>query len=124
MGSHSSVQRLATVQSPTLVTSLTLILMAVSLPTKVFTSSSLTAPESSFVSPEPAAQVLQFACTSRSISDAKTYGQDAQDFLKPDIQFSTDLLKFQEHIGRTDLMSRRRSSKHVHWFGRVMELRK
>jgi len=57
-----------TVQSPTLVTSLTLILMAVSLPTKVFTSSSLTAPESSFVSPEPAAQVLQFACTSRSIA--------------------------------------------------------
>merc|ERR1712144_54031 len=38
----------------------------------------------------------------RHSSDAKTYGQDAQDFLKPDIQFSTDLLKFQEHIGRTE----------------------
>jgi phosphoglucomutase len=35
-------------------------------------------------------------------SDAKTYGQDAQDFLKPDIQLATELLKFQEHIGRTE----------------------
>ncbi|KAH8598698.1 putative phosphoglucomutase [Bisporella sp. PMI_857] len=34
-------------------------------------------------------------------SDSSTYGQDAQDFLKPDIQLATDLLKFQEHIGRT-----------------------
>jgi len=35
-------------------------------------------------------------------SDASTYGQDAQDFLKSDVAFSTDLLKFQEHIGRTE----------------------
>ena len=35
-------------------------------------------------------------------SDSKTYGQDAQDFLKPDIQLATDLLKFQEYIGRTE----------------------
>jgi len=35
-------------------------------------------------------------------SDTKTYGQDAQDFLKPDIQLATELLKFQEHIGRTE----------------------
>lgn len=35
-------------------------------------------------------------------SDASTYGQDAQDFLKPDIKLATELLKFQEHIGRTE----------------------
>ncbi|PMD55949.1 phosphoglucomutase-like protein [Hyaloscypha bicolor E] len=35
-------------------------------------------------------------------SDAKTYGMDAQDFLKPDIELATELLKFQEHIGRTE----------------------
>jgi phosphoglucomutase len=35
-------------------------------------------------------------------SDASTYGKDAQAFLKPDIQLATDLLKFQEHIGRTE----------------------
>jgi phosphoglucomutase len=35
-------------------------------------------------------------------SDAKTYGMDAQEFLKPDIQFATELLKFREHIGRTE----------------------
>lgn len=33
--------------------------------------------------------------------DKSTYGQDAQDFLKPDIQLATDLLKFQEFVGRT-----------------------
>jgi len=35
-------------------------------------------------------------------SDAKTYGMDAQDFLKPDIELATELLKFQQHIGRTE----------------------
>jgi phosphoglucomutase len=35
-------------------------------------------------------------------NDEKTYGQDAQDFLKDNIAFATDLLKFQEHIGRTE----------------------
>ena len=35
-------------------------------------------------------------------NDASTYDQDAQDFLKPDIQAATELLKFQEHIGRTE----------------------
>ena len=35
-------------------------------------------------------------------SDAKTYGMDAQDFLKPDIELATELLKFQQYIGRTD----------------------
>jgi phosphoglucomutase len=35
-------------------------------------------------------------------SDVKTYSQDAQDFLKPDIQLATELLKFQEYIGRTE----------------------
>ena len=34
--------------------------------------------------------------------DVKTYSQDAQDFLKPDIQLATELLKFQEYIGRTE----------------------
>ncbi|KAI9737306.1 MAG: hypothetical protein M1818_005839 [Claussenomyces sp. TS43310] len=35
-------------------------------------------------------------------SDAKTYGMDAQDFLKPDIKLATDLLKFKEFVGRTE----------------------
>ena len=35
-------------------------------------------------------------------SDAKTYGTDAKDFLKPDIELATELLKFQQHIGRTE----------------------
>jgi phosphoglucomutase len=35
-------------------------------------------------------------------SDVKTYGMDAQDFLKPDIELATQLLKFQELIGRTE----------------------
>lgn len=35
-------------------------------------------------------------------SDSKTYGQDAQDFLAPDIKFATTLLKFQEFVGRTE----------------------
>jgi phosphoglucomutase len=35
-------------------------------------------------------------------SDASTYEQDAQEYLKSDVQFSTDLLKLQEHIGRTE----------------------
>lgn len=35
-------------------------------------------------------------------SDTKTYGMDAQDFLKPDIELATKLLKFQQHIGRTE----------------------
>ena len=34
--------------------------------------------------------------------DSSTYKMDAQDFLKPEIEFATDLLKFQEHIGRTE----------------------
>jgi phosphoglucomutase len=34
--------------------------------------------------------------------DASTYKMDAQDFLKPDIELATGLLKFQEHIGRTE----------------------
>ena len=34
--------------------------------------------------------------------DAATYGQDAQDFLKPDIELSTELLGFQKYIGRTE----------------------
>ncbi|KFZ04672.1 hypothetical protein V501_09086 [Pseudogymnoascus sp. VKM F-4519 (FW-2642)] len=33
-------------------------------------------------------------------SDTKAYGQDAQDFLKPDIKLATELLKFTEYIGR------------------------
>ncbi|KFY27968.1 hypothetical protein V493_03184 [Pseudogymnoascus sp. VKM F-4281 (FW-2241)] len=33
-------------------------------------------------------------------SDAKAYGLDAQDFLKPDIKLATELLKFTEYIGR------------------------
>jgi phosphoglucomutase len=35
-------------------------------------------------------------------SDPKTYGMDAQDYLKPDIALATELLKFQEYIGRTE----------------------
>ena len=35
-------------------------------------------------------------------SDTKTYGMDAQDFLKPDVELATELLKFQQHIGRTE----------------------
>lgn len=35
-------------------------------------------------------------------SDAKTYGMDAQDFLKPDIKLATELLKFKEYIGRDE----------------------
>jgi phosphoglucomutase len=35
-------------------------------------------------------------------SDAKAYGTDAQDFLKPDIELATELLKFQQRIGRTE----------------------
>ena len=35
-------------------------------------------------------------------SDPKTYGMDAQDFLKPDIALATELLKFKEYIGRTE----------------------
>jgi phosphoglucomutase len=35
-------------------------------------------------------------------SDTKAYGLDAQDFLKPDIKFATELLKFKENVGRTE----------------------
>jgi len=35
-------------------------------------------------------------------SDPKTYDQDAQDFLKPEIQMATELLKFKEFIGRDE----------------------
>ncbi|KZL63567.1 phosphoglucomutase phosphomannomutase, partial [Colletotrichum incanum] len=35
-------------------------------------------------------------------SDPKTYEQDAQDFLKPEIQMATELLKFKEFIGRDE----------------------
>jgi phosphoglucomutase len=35
-------------------------------------------------------------------SDTKTYGMDTQDFLKPDVELATELLKFQQHIGRTE----------------------
>lgn len=35
-------------------------------------------------------------------SDTSTYGDDAQDFLKPSIALATELLKFQEYIGRTE----------------------
>ncbi|RQM05129.1 hypothetical protein DH86_00003569 [Scytalidium sp. 3C] len=35
-------------------------------------------------------------------SEPSTYQQDAQDFLKPDIQLATELLKFQEFVGRTE----------------------
>jgi phosphoglucomutase len=35
-------------------------------------------------------------------SDTNAYEMDAQDFLKPDIKLATELLKFQEFIGRTE----------------------
>jgi len=35
-------------------------------------------------------------------SDEKTYGLDAQEYLKDNISFATELLKFQENIGRTE----------------------
>ncbi|EXF79286.1 phosphoglucomutase/phosphomannomutase [Colletotrichum fioriniae PJ7] len=35
-------------------------------------------------------------------SDPKTYDLDAQDFLKPEIQMATELLKFKEFIGRDE----------------------
>lgn len=35
-------------------------------------------------------------------SDTKAYPLDAQVYLKPDIELATELLKFQEHIGRTE----------------------
>ena len=35
-------------------------------------------------------------------NDPKTYEQDAQDFLKPDIQLATKFLKFQENVGRIE----------------------
>lgn len=35
-------------------------------------------------------------------SDESAYGKDAQDFLKPDISLATELLKFQEYVGRTE----------------------
>jgi len=34
-------------------------------------------------------------------NDESKYAVDAQEFLKPDIKLATDLLKFQEYIGRT-----------------------
>lgn len=33
-------------------------------------------------------------------SDPATYSADAQDFLKPEIAFATDLLRFKEFVGR------------------------
>lgn len=35
-------------------------------------------------------------------ADPATYGQDAQDFLKPEIAFATGLLKFKEYVGRDE----------------------
>ncbi|KAI2620697.1 phosphoglucomutase 2 [Hypomontagnella submonticulosa] len=35
-------------------------------------------------------------------NDPSTYGQDAQDFLKDEIKFATDLLKFKEYVGRDE----------------------
>ncbi|CAK7210505.1 Phosphoglucomutase-2 [Sporothrix curviconia] len=35
-------------------------------------------------------------------SDAAAYGQDAQDFLKPEIEFAKTLLKFKEYVGRDE----------------------
>ncbi|KAH7374866.1 phosphoglucomutase/phosphomannomutase [Plectosphaerella cucumerina] len=35
-------------------------------------------------------------------SDPATYDQDAQDFLKTEIQFATELLKFKEYVGRDE----------------------
>lgn len=34
--------------------------------------------------------------------DESTYGQDAQVFLKNDVEFAVELLKFKEYIGRTE----------------------
>ncbi|KAJ9138533.1 Phosphoglucomutase 2 [Coniochaeta hoffmannii] len=34
--------------------------------------------------------------------DPSTYAQDAQDFLKPEIKFATELLKFKEFVGRDE----------------------
>lgn len=34
--------------------------------------------------------------------DPATFGMDAQDFLKPEIKFATDLLKFKEFVGRDE----------------------
>ncbi|KAI5466229.1 phosphoglucomutase [Mariannaea sp. PMI_226] len=34
-------------------------------------------------------------------NDPATYDMDAQDFLKEEVRFSTELLKFKEHVGRT-----------------------
>lgn len=34
--------------------------------------------------------------------DPSTYGLDAQDFLKPEIKFATELLKFKEFVGRDE----------------------
>lgn len=35
-------------------------------------------------------------------NDSSTYDLDAQDFLKPEIKFATDLLKFKEYVGRDE----------------------
>ncbi|KAG7136754.1 Phosphoglucomutase like protein [Verticillium longisporum] len=35
-------------------------------------------------------------------NDPSTYDQDAQDFLKPEIKFATELLKFKEYVGRDE----------------------
>ena len=35
-------------------------------------------------------------------NDPTTYDMDAQDFLKPEIQMATNLLKFKEHVGRDE----------------------
>ncbi|KAM0498424.1 Phosphoglucomutase-2 [Verticillium nonalfalfae] len=35
-------------------------------------------------------------------NDLSTYDQDAQDFLKPEIKFATELLKFKEYVGRDE----------------------
>ena len=35
-------------------------------------------------------------------SDPATYDMDAQDFLKAEVKFATELLKFKEHVGRDE----------------------
>lgn len=35
-------------------------------------------------------------------SEPTTYSMDAQEFLKPEIQMATELLKFKEYIGRDE----------------------
>jgi phosphoglucomutase len=35
-------------------------------------------------------------------SDPATYDMDAQDFLEPEIKMATELLKFQEFVGRDE----------------------